>query len=79
MTKRNKLPKIDIYQEELTELYHDCLRSDGFDCDAFKDKLSCHLKAAQIDSIDLHELESLMREVASSHWDLIEGSFKKAA
>ena len=78
MTKR-ELPKIDLYQEELTELYHDCLRSDGFDYESFNNKLVCHLKAAEIDAIDLEKLEMLLKEVASSHWDQIERSFKKAA
>lgn len=79
MVARRQYPKISMYQEEIVELYEDCLRSDGFDCDLFNSKLSCHLKAAQIDAVDLEQLEQMLKEVAFNHWDQIARCFKKVA
>lgn len=79
MVFRRRYPKISMYQEEITELYEDCLRSDGFDHELFNSKLSCHLKAAEIDAVDISELEKILKKVAYNHWDEISRHFKKVA
>ena len=75
-----KLKKIEIYKEEITELYEDSVRSDGFDAEYFNEKISGHYEAAKIDdSVDLVELKEMIKDITEKHWNEIRINTKKAA
>ena len=71
--------KIEIYAEEIRELYHECDKSDGFDLNRFVNKLSGHKQAARVDNIDADTFETLLKDIVKEHWDLICEDLKKVA
>ncbi len=80
MNSLKKVSKIELYKEEIIELYEDSVRSDGFDAEYFNEKISGHLEAAKIDdTIDIIEFQKVLKDIADSHWSEIKFKDKKVA
>ncbi len=80
MNSLKKVSKMELYKEEIIELYEDSVRSDGFDAEYFNEKITGHLEAAKVDdNRDIQEFQDVLKSIADLHWSEIHFKDKKVA
>ena len=70
--------RLDFYIEEISELYEDSIKSDGFDAHYFNEKIYCYWLSAQKDSIDVEQFKEILKDIAKDDYHQISFNKKKA-